>query len=111
MSFNYLTLIYIGMIAVTRLILWLWPRHAPKIGTFQVHHYMYGIILCGLYLLIPNAVLAAIGTAFIVDELPLFFIFKGFNWPDDHWKQYHSWQSIVSIAAITVVGLLLLAKA
>jgi len=78
--------------------------HAHKIGKFQPHHYMYGLVLIAIYFLIPNPILLSIGGALFVDEIPLFFIFHGWDWPDDHWKQYHSWQSIVGIIFISLLG-------
>ena len=50
----------------------------------------------------------AIGSALIVDEIPLFFIFGTWNLPDDHWKQYHSLESILGILIISVVFYLFL---
>jgi len=69
---------------------------------------MHGLVLVGLYFLIHWPVLLAVGVALVVDEIPLFFIFKTWDWPDDHWKQYHSWQSIVGVVAITVIGVLVI---
>lgn len=74
--------------------------------SIQPHHYMHGIILVALYFMIHWTVLLAVGTALVVDEIPLFFIFKTWDWPDDHWKQYHSWQSVVGAVLISVAGFL-----
>ena len=106
MSPNYFFIVYVITILVTRVCLWFWPRHAPKIGDFQLHHYMYGLFLIAMYYLISNTILLAVGFALVVDELPLFFIFKGWDWPDDHWKQYHSRQSILGIVVISALGYL-----
>lgn len=100
----YLLGIYVATIVITRIYLSIFPHHGPKIGNFQIHHYMYGLVLIVAYFLIRRPELLAIGSAWIVDELPLFFIFKGWNWPDDHWRQYHSWQSIMGILVISVAG-------
>ncbi len=105
MNMIYLIILYSATIIVSRVALWIWPRHAPKIGNFQLHHYMYGLLLIVLYFFIPQNFLLVIGLGLFVDELPLFFIFRGFDWPDDHWKQYHSWQSVFSIAGISALGL------
>lgn len=88
--------------------LWFWPKHAPKIGKFQLHHYMYGLILIAIYFLFNIPILLAVGLALFVDELPLFFIFGTWDWPHDHWKQYHSLKSIVSIVIISLLGFIIL---
>ena len=103
----YLFGIYVVTILIARIPLLFWHNHAPKIGGFQLHHYMYGLVLLVVYFLVPQNILLAVGLGLFVDELPLFFIFKGLNWPDDHWKQYHSWQSIVGII-ISFLGLMAL---
>lgn len=108
MSLSGYFLIYIGTIVVTRFVLSYWPRHAPKIGTFQLHHYMYGLVLVAGYLVFPQPLLLAVGLALFVDEVPLFFIFKTWDWPDNHWKEYHSRSSVLSIVVISVVGFLAL---
>jgi len=100
---------YILTIVVTRIFLKFFPIHGRKIGNFQPHHYMYGLILIIIYFFIQNSILLAIGTALVIDEIPLFFIFKTLDWPDDHWKQYHSVQSILGIITISVIGFVLIA--
>src|SRR3989344_2338027 len=108
MSFNSLFIIYTLTIIATRIFLTFFHIHGRKIGNIQPHHYMHGLVLVGLYFLIYWPVLLAVGVALVVDEIPLFFIFKTWDWPDDHWKQYHSWQSIVGVVAITVIGVLVI---
>ena len=102
-SKNYFFLFLILTILITQIVTRFWPRHAPKIGNFQPHHYMIGLALIALYFLIPKLTILAIGAGLVVDEIPLFFIFKTWNWPDNHWKQYHSWESILGIIAIAIV--------
>ncbi|OGN29304.1 MAG: hypothetical protein A3A33_03760 [Candidatus Yanofskybacteria bacterium RIFCSPLOWO2_01_FULL_49_25] len=96
--------IYVATIIAIRIWLWYFPKHAPKIGDFQSHHYMVGLVLIAICLIVYKPILLAIGSALVVDEIPLFFIFKTWNWPDDHWKQYHSWESIAMIVAISLLG-------
>ena len=102
-----LFVIYVATILVTRIFLLFWHTHAPNIAGFQLHHYMYGLVLIAFYFLIPRPIFLAIGLGLIVDELPLFFIFKGWNWPDNHWKQYHSRESIWSIVVLSIIGYLI----
>lgn len=66
---------------------------------------MHGLILIALYFAVPWMPLLAIGSALVVDEIPLFFIFKTWNWPDNHWKEYHSGKTISGIALISLIGL------
>ncbi|MDO8594720.1 MAG: hypothetical protein Q7R93_04390 [bacterium] len=106
MDITYFLLIYALTIVLTRLCLWIWPSHTGKIVGFQPHHYMFGLVLMVLYLFMSKITLLAVGVGLLVDEIPLFFMFKGWDWPDDHWKQYHSRQSILAIVAISLVGYL-----
>lgn len=108
MNLNTSFLVYASVIVAVRVLLWFYPKHAPKIGGFQLHHYMYGLVLLGLYFFVSHWILLSVGFALFVDEAPLFFIFKGWDWPDNHWKQYHSWQSLLSIALISALGYFLL---
>ncbi len=73
------------------------------LGGIQLHHYMYGIGLILVYFLAQKPILLAIGSALVVDEIPLFFIFKTWNWPDNHWAEYHSLQSIFWVVIISVL--------
>ena len=108
MTLNYLLVVYVLTIVITRIFLTFFHIHGRKIGKIQPHHYMHGLILVALYFLLHYLPLLAIGLALVVDEIPLFFIFKTWDWPDDHWKQYHSWQSIAGIVIISILGFLAL---
>ena len=101
-------LLYVGTILVVRVWLWQFPKHGPMFFGFRPHHYVYGLVVMLLYLLFAWPVLLAVGAALVVDEVPLFFIFKGFNWPDNHWKEYQSWQSIAGVVLISVIGFVVL---
>ena len=103
MSLKYFFLIFVLTIVATRIFLWLVPKHGPEIAGLQLHHYMYGLVFIVLYAIFQKSLLLSIGTALVVDEIPLFFIFKTWNWPFDHWREYHSWQSIVGILLVTVL--------
>jgi len=108
MNLSILFVIYIATILVARVPLLFWHKHAPKVAGLQLHHYMYGLILIAIYFFIPQPVLLAIGLGLFVDELPLFFIFRGWDWPDDHWKQYHSEKTIWGIITVSIAGFLVL---
>src|SRR3989344_3231149 len=104
MNLNYFFAVFALTIVIMRIGAGFWPKHGPKIFGVQTHHYMHGLILIGLSFLFWKSILLPVGSALVVDEIPLFFIFKGWDWPDNHWKQYHSWQSVISIAAMTAIG-------
>lgn len=72
-----------------------------------MHHYQPGLLLVGLYFFFPWLPILAVGLGLFVDEVPLFFMFKGFDWPENHWKQYQSWQSVSGIVALSFLGYLL----
>ena len=65
-------LIFIGTIVLIRIFLYVVPFHAPDIGSFDVHHYMYGIILLAVAYPLRSVLLYAVALALIVDELMLF---------------------------------------
>ncbi len=103
MNFNYLLGIIILTIILTRVYLWFHQVHAPMIAGFQLHHYMYGLVLIAVYFIFANPTILAIGLGLLIDELPLFFIYKGFNWPDNHWGEYFSWKSVIGIIVILLI--------
>ena len=106
MFLNYF-LLYVLTIAVVRAWLKIFPKHGPTMFGFRPHHWAYGLVLVIVSFLFQLPALAAIGAALIVDEIPLFFIFKGLSWPDDHWKQYNSWASILGVIGISLFGYLI----
>ena len=108
MNLVFFFLVFAATIIITRVWLWLVPKHGPTIFGFRPHHYVLGILLVILSFWLLKWLLLPIGLALIVDEIPLFFKFKGFTWPDDHWKQYHSWFSIIGILIISLLIFLLL---
>ncbi len=64
--------IFLATIIVTRLFLWFLPVQTPDIGSFEVHHYMYGLILIAIALLSRSLPLYGIGVGLVVDELMIF---------------------------------------
>jgi len=109
MTLNYLVIIYILTIVILRIVLTYHHIGLRKIGKIQPHHYMHGLILVALYFLIPYSILLAVGSALVVDEIPLFFIFHSWDWPDDRiWKEYHSWQCVVWVVVISILWYLAL---
>ncbi len=103
MNFYYLFGTIILTIIITRFYLWFHQVHAPMVVGFQMHHYMYGLILIGAYFLFSNYIILAIGLGLLIDELPLFFIYGTWNWPTDHWAEYFSWKSIIGIVVVLLI--------
>src|SRR3989344_9547599 len=106
MSINKFFIIVIATIVITRIWLWVFPSHGPTIVGFRPHHYIYGLVLVAIYFLVSKPIFLAIGSGLVIDEIPLFFIFHGLNWPDNHWKEYFSWQSIIWIVIICLISYL-----
>jgi hypothetical protein len=109
MTFNFPISIYILTIVIMRIILTYRHIGLRKIWKIQPHHYMHGLIIVLIYFLTRNPLLLAVGSALIVDEIPLFFIFHSWDWPDDQiWEKYHSWQCIAGVIFISLLGFLVL---
>ncbi|OGE87938.1 MAG: hypothetical protein A3J07_00040 [Candidatus Doudnabacteria bacterium RIFCSPLOWO2_02_FULL_49_13] len=108
MTLNYFFTVFALTILAIRGWLSIWPMHSPTIGNFHLHHYMYGLVMVALYFFIPKPAILAVGLALIVDELYLFFMFRTWNWPVNHWAQYNSWQNLTAIVVISLAGYLAL---
>lgn len=80
---DYFFLIFLGTIAVTRLLL-LSKVGSPTIKGFRLRHYMYGIILIILAFFNHNLITYGIGLGLLVDELPLILI-KGPGHKEEYW--------------------------
>ncbi len=107
MNIKIFFLIIIATIVISRLFLWFLPKHGPVVAGLQLHHYMYGLMLILAYVFIQKPILFALGSGLVIDEIPLFFIYKTWDWPFDHWQQYFSWQSITGIVITLAICFLL----
>lgn len=76
--------IFIATILAIRVFLFFTHWSVGYAGDVQLHHYMYGILILLLGLILRNLWLYAIGLALIVDELMLFPTGAQF------WPQYNS---------------------
>src|SRR5258708_4063478 len=106
MSLNYFFAIVLLTVLVTRLWLRLIHISDPTVEGIRLHHYMYGLILVGIYFIFSSPILLAIGCGLIIDELPLFYIIGGWNWPHNRWKAYNSWQCRTSVVAVLILSYL-----
>jgi len=71
---NSFFLVFLTTILVTRLFIFLYPISAPTLGSFRIHHYMYGLIGIVFGILIHSVPLYAIGFGLFVDELTYLLI-------------------------------------
>ena len=83
---NYFFIIFLATIIVTRIFLYFKPTPAPTIKGFRIHHYMYGIILIVISILIKNLTIYSIGLGLFIDELT-YLIIKGKNHKDNYSKK------------------------
>lgn len=67
-------LIFLITIIVTRIALFLCPIASPTVKGFRIHHWMYGIFLIVLGIVLSSIVLYAIGLGLFVDELTYILI-------------------------------------
>lgn len=86
--------------------LWLKSINSPTIRGFRVHHYMYGIGFAASYFFHSSPAILAIGVGLVIDELPLFVIYRGVKWPNHHWDEYLSWQCFGGAAGILIASYL-----
>jgi len=67
-------LIFIITVVVTRVFLYFKPIASPVIKGFRLHHYMYGLILSVLGIVLGSVTIFAIGIGLFVDELGFLLI-------------------------------------
>ena len=94
-------LIFLGTIAVTRIVL-LSKKGSPTIRGFRLRHYMYGAVLITFSFLIHNLVVYAIGIGLLVDEIPLIFA-KGPGHREEDWRGLQDYFSPWCIASVLML--------
>lgn len=70
-------------VAITRLVVWKWPRPSPTIGGFRTHHWMYGLGIYLIGLVSANLYAIAIGFGLFLDELT-YILIRGKNHADNY---------------------------
>ena len=75
--------IFLITILITRIFLYFKPKPSPTIKRLRLHHYMYGIIILIIGLLLDNLASYAIGLGLFIDELTFLFI-GGKNHEDNY---------------------------
>ncbi len=67
-------LIFLITIIITRVVLFVRPVASPTVKGFRMHHWMYGLFLVCIALLLHSIALYAIGLGLFVDELTYILI-------------------------------------
>ena len=80
---NQFFLIFLATILITRVFVYLRPMPSPTIGNFRLHHYMYGIALIIIGLIISFMPAYAVGLGLFIDELT-YLIIKGKTHEDNY---------------------------
>jgi len=71
---NEFFLIFLVTILLARSFLFFKPISSPTIKSFRLHHYMYGIVLVVLGLILKSVAVYAVGAGLFVDELTYLLI-------------------------------------
>ena len=106
---DYFFLIFLGTIAITRLLLVSHKMTGPTILGLRIRHYMLGIVLLVVAFLIHNLTIYAIALGLIADELPVIFA-KGPGHKDEYWRgceDYHTRWSFAGVLIIVLVVFIL----
>jgi hypothetical protein len=75
--------VFLATILLTRIFLYLKPLGTPKLGNFRPHHWMTGLLIAAVALVISSLVLFAIGLVLFIDELT-FLIMRGKSHADNY---------------------------
>jgi len=67
-------IIFVITILVTRTFLYVNPTPSPTIKDIRLHHYMYGIVLIPIGLVVSSISIFAVGTGLFIDELTYLII-------------------------------------
>lgn len=76
-------LIFFITVIITRVFLFVRPIASPTIQGFRMHHWMYGIFLILLGIVLGTMVIYAIGLGLFVDELT-YILIRGKNHKDNY---------------------------
>ncbi len=82
-SAHYFYAVFVITILVTRLFLYLRPQESPTLFGITLHHYLYGLLLIPVGIVLQSVLLYAIGLALFIDELTdivLYFINRKNNY-------------------------------
>ena len=85
MSFEFIS-IFCGTVITTRLLLYFCRLPSPTVGTFRLHHYMYGLIGIPFAFVLHSLALYAFSAALFVDEITYLVI--GGESHDDNYSAF-----------------------
>lgn len=60
--------VFLVTIIITRIFLYINPTPSPTIKSFRIHHYMYGLFLIPVGILLSNVAVYAVGVGLFIDE-------------------------------------------
>jgi len=100
-SSTYFIIIFISTILIIRLFLYFKPISSPTIEGFRLHHYMYGLILIPIGMLLTNITIYAVGLGLLINEFP-YILLKGKNHKDNY-----SIKSLLGVLMLMIVVVLL----
>ncbi len=90
-------LIVAATVLITRVFLFLYPMPTPKIGSFRPHHWMTGLALIPIGLLLHSIWIYAIGVGLFIDELT-FVLMRGQSHEDNY-----SRISLAGVATLLII--------
>lgn len=80
---DYFFIIFLITILIIRFFLYFKPIPSPTIKGCRLHHYIYGILILLISLIVNNLTLFSIGLGLFIDELT-FLLIKGRNHKDNY---------------------------
>ena len=81
----YFFTIFIITIIITRVFLYIKPMPAPAIKGFRMHHYMYGLFLVLIGILLGNVTIYGLGAGLFIDEFG-YLLLNGKSHEDNYSK-------------------------
>src|SRR3989344_6986669 len=100
-SKNYFFVIFFLTILITRIFLFLMPISGPAVGGFRFHHWMFGLMLIVLGLIVSVLALFALGWGLFIDELT-FVLIRG----DSHAENYSLVSLLGTLSFVIVIFLM-----
>lgn len=86
-------------IILTRFFLYFFPISSPKIKSFKIHHYMYGILIMMISFIISSKFFFYIGFGLFLDEVPCLLLYGKF-----HYKEYNSKDTLMMLVLLIFIS-------
>ncbi|MDB4984751.1 MAG: hypothetical protein JWM20_930 [Patescibacteria group bacterium] len=94
---NLFFLAFIATVLLTRVALYFKPIPSPTIKGFRLHHYMYGLVIAPIGILVSSPIILGIGLGLFLDEVP-YLLIGGKNHKDNY-----STRSLLGVLALIVI--------